>query len=93
MTLFKEENEAIYKIPVSSQLLTYLRTGISCLKTVHCGVQSSSDCVICHDSLLPVASRVPRVQRVVSSLICRVSGQVMDENNVPVLLPNGQVYS
>ena len=36
---------------------------------------------------------VPSTHKVVSSLICRISGEVMDEHNPPVSLPNGQVYS
>ena len=28
----------------------------------------------------------------VSSIICRITGKIMDENNPPMMLPNGEVY-
>lgn len=36
---------------------------------------------------------LPYAQHTQSVLVCRISGQLMDENNLPMALPNGQVYS
>ena len=40
-----------------------------------------------------LAAGLPRAHHGQSSLICRVTGAMMDENNPPLALPNGHVYS
>jgi len=36
-----------------------------------------------------LAKKLPSTDPMVSSLICRISGEVMDEDNPPMALPNG----
>lgn len=36
---------------------------------------------------------MPSTLKTVSSLICRITGEIMDEHNPPIMLPNGEVYS
>lgn len=39
-----------------------------------------------------LSKNLPGTHKNVSSLICRITGEVMDEDNPPIYLPNGQVY-
>lgn len=38
-------------------------------------------------------SKIPFTHRVTSSLICRITGDVMDEHNPPYLTKHNQVFS
>ncbi|GBG24600.1 Macrophage erythroblast attacher [Hondaea fermentalgiana] len=51
------------------------------------------DCPCCDRILGQVARRLPMKQQVHSSLVCRLSGVVMTQDNPPMALPNGQVFS
>ena len=46
-----------------------------------------------YDRLALACARLPHVQRSHSSLICRLSGERMHEDNLPMALPDGHVYS
>ncbi len=52
------------------------------------------NCPVCDRGYLgQLAEEVPWSHHSNSTLICRVSGKVMDENDPPMALPNGRVYS
>ncbi len=51
------------------------------------------DCPSCHDSMSELVKQVPYSHHVNSSLVCRMSGKVMDDENYPMAFPNGYVYS
>ncbi|KAN0059632.1 GID complex subunit containing RING finger motif [Thecaphora frezii] len=52
------------------------------------------DCPICDtDGLGTLAREVPWSHHANSTLVCSMSGKVMDENNPPMALPNGRVYA
>lgn len=40
-----------------------------------------------------LAAEVPMSHHVNSTIVCRISGQVMDSENEPLAFPNGYVYS
>lgn len=40
-----------------------------------------------------LAEGLPRAKHVHSKLVCHVTGQIMDEHNLPMVMPNGTVYS
>lgn len=40
-----------------------------------------------------LAEELPRAKHVHSKLLCHVTGQMMDEHNLPMVMPNGTVYS
>ncbi|KAJ1485277.1 hypothetical protein T484DRAFT_1794189 [Baffinella frigidus] len=40
-----------------------------------------------------MAAKLPLANRLRSLLVCPITGQVMDEQNPPLALPNGRVYS
>lgn len=75
---------------------TTLQAGLSTLKTLYCykaDYQRPQLCPVCQENMQKLAKKLPSTDPMVSSLICRISGEVMDEDNPPMALPNGQVYS
>lgn len=50
-------------------------------------------CPVCTSQGMYLASTLPAPVRNSSTLICRGSGEVMGQDNPPVALPNGEVYS
>ena len=54
----------------------------------------SAGCPLCCSPVLfELSQGLPSTQRSHSSLVCRLSGCVMDEHNPPCVLPNGSMYS
>lgn len=51
------------------------------------------DCPTCAPNMRVLAREVPMAHHVNSTLVCRISGAVMDSNNEPLAFPNGCVYS
>lgn len=52
----------------------------------------SPDCPVCSRSLNKLAQPLPMAHCANSRLVCKISGDVMNENNPPMMLPNGHVY-
>lgn len=48
---------------------------------------------LCHPEFLALARGLPLSKHIHSSWVCPISKALMDENNPPVVLPNGFVYS
>jgi hypothetical protein len=40
-----------------------------------------------------LATEVPFSHHANSTIVCRISGKIMDEDNMPMAFPNGYVYS
>ncbi|WWD17302.1 hypothetical protein CI109_101742 [Kwoniella shandongensis] len=51
------------------------------------------DCPTCGEGMRVLASEVPMSHHVNSTIVCRISGEVMDSQNEPMAFPNGYVYS
>ncbi|KAL4453459.1 hypothetical protein ABPG74_017666 [Tetrahymena malaccensis] len=86
----------IYGIPSNSLFSTTLRAGISCLKTLNCinqEYQYPYKCPVCSPYINEMVKIIPFTHRVTSSLICRITGDVMDEHNPPYITKDNQVYS
>ncbi|OMJ14284.1 Macrophage erythroblast attacher [Smittium culicis] len=96
---FRSVSFSLYGLPSMPILLLLLQAGISCLKTRSCSFDKCSDesnknCPICSSKALNTISKeLPLAYHTNSSLVCRISGLKMDENNPPMRLPNGYVYS
>ncbi|XP_049645694.1 E3 ubiquitin-protein transferase MAEA isoform X3 [Suncus etruscus] len=56
------------------------------------GSSRSPDCPVCSRSLNQLAQPLPMAHCANSRLVCKISGDVMNENNPPMMLPNGYVY-
>ncbi|CAB3988064.1 macrophage erythroblast attacher-like [Paramuricea clavata] len=91
---FKRDNFALHHLSSESTLSVTLQTGLSALKTPHCGIEghTSSECPVCSKQLSELATTLPYSHCAQSRLVCPISGEVMNENNPPMVLPNGYVY-
>merc|ERR1711916_204369 len=67
--------------------------GLAGLHTAACAPGKSSDCPTCSPLFQHLAKRLPVALHTQSVLVCRLKGVRMDENNPPMVLPNGNVYS
>jgi hypothetical protein len=51
------------------------------------------NCPVCNELIGKLAKDLPYAHHIHSRLVCRLSGELMNEDNPPMMLPNGQVYS
>lgn len=51
------------------------------------------NCPVCNDQFAALAAPLPIALHSHSCLVCRVTGEIMNEDNPPMALPNGHVYS
>lgn len=59
-----------------------------------CAHLKNDNCPVCDPNGLGIlAKEVPWSHHVNSTLVCVLSGRIMDENDPPMALPNGRVYS
>uniref|UniRef100_A0A914Q2C3 RING-Gid-type domain-containing protein n=1 Tax=Panagrolaimus davidi TaxID=227884 RepID=A0A914Q2C3_9BILA len=68
-----------------------LQLGICAHKTPYCTENENSRCIVCKE-LFDFSLGLPYAHINVSRLICPYNGELIDESNVPMMLPNGQVY-
>lgn len=70
--------------------------GLASLKLPACyeAQTKNVDCPVCDPSIGTLAEEVPFSHHVNSTIVCRITGKIMDEDNTPMAFPNsGQVYS
>ncbi|KAF8315398.1 hypothetical protein DL93DRAFT_2125502 [Clavulina sp. PMI_390] len=106
-TLFTNTAYSLISLPSSSLLSLALYAGISALKHPICTtpfdqldyslgrtVGKTHDCPVCDEAGLgDLALVVPSSQHLNSSLVCAISGELMDDTNPPLAFNNGFVYS
>ena len=74
-----------------------------CFGEIHCFLNTvvshcyqeghkSSECPVCSHPLNILGRPLPYAHCAQSRLVCPISGHVMNENNPPMVLPNGYVY-
>ncbi|KAJ3103932.1 GID complex subunit containing RING finger motif [Phlyctochytrium planicorne] len=93
---FRSDNFALNCLTLQPLLQTSLQAGLTALKTPMCYEPSNQNvnCPVCSADLFGViAEKLPIAHHVNSCLVCRVSGAIMNEDNPPMVLPNGNVYS
>lgn len=92
---FKQENYKLHGLTGESTLEILLKTGLASLKTRKCGTESDrkGNCPTCNEPYLSLSKNLPHSQHINSILVCAISADIMDENNPPMALPNGNVYS
>ncbi|UZJ56995.1 hypothetical protein CBS101457_006315 [Exobasidium rhododendri] len=62
--------------------------------TKHAHQSKSANCPVCDGQGLGVlAKEIPWSHHANSTLVCTITGKIMDENDPPMALPNGRVYS
>lgn len=92
---FKQDNYRLHGLTRESTIEIMLKAGLSTLKTRKCGTEADRklSCPTCVEPYLSLAQSLPRGRHENSILVCSISGDIMDENNPPMALPNGNVYS
>lgn len=92
---FKDDNYRLHGLTRESTIEILLKAGLSSLKTRKCGKDPgrNPNCPTCVEPYLSLAHRLPRSRHENSVLVCSISGQIMDENNPPMAMPSGNVYS
>ncbi|KAI0035485.1 macrophage erythroblast attacher isoform 1 [Vararia minispora EC-137] len=63
------------------------------LRTCYDDATKNVDCPVCDPWLGKLAVEVPFSHHVNSTIVCRMSGKIMNEDNPPMAFPNGYVYS
>lgn len=92
---FKKDTYELFHLSPCSVFAITLQAGLSALKTPHCYRRSGAretECPICNPVLNELAKNLPFPHCSQSKLICSISGQPLNENNPPLVLPNGHVY-
>lgn len=93
---FRSNNYDLCSLTLYPLLSITLQTGLSALKTTQCydHEDQNVNCPICDNNTLgSLAEKLPLSHHVNSTIVCRISGKIMNEDNPPMLLPNGRVYS
>ncbi|KAI8388350.1 CTLH/CRA C-terminal to lish motif domain-containing protein [Radiomyces spectabilis] len=93
---FRADNYALCSLTSHPLLSITLQAGLSALKTPQCyeHENKNTNCPVCDaDTLGQLAEKLPLSHHVNSTIVCRISGKIMNEDNPPMLLPNGRVYS
>lgn len=92
---FKQDNYKLHGLTHESTIEIMLKAGLASLKTRKCGTEADRkpNCPTCVEPYLSLAQSLPRGRHENSILVCSISGEIMDENNPPMALPNGNVYS
>ncbi|CAG8556075.1 200_t:CDS:2 [Funneliformis mosseae] len=93
---FRADNFALNSLTSQPLLTVTLQAGLSALKTPMCCQPDNKNinCPVCSpDTLGLLAQNLPLSHHVNSTIVCRLSGEIIDEDNPPMSLPNGYVYS
>jgi len=92
---FRQDYFRLYQLAPLSVLAVALQAGLSAMKTPQCYRpvgQRNAECPVCQEPLNQLAERLPHAHCSQSRLICRLSGLPLNEDNLPMMLPNGYVY-
>ncbi|KAH9848379.1 CTLH/CRA C-terminal to lish motif domain-containing protein [Lenzites betulinus] len=97
-TLVQSFRLAIYHLstlPTEPLMHLAMYAGLASLKLPTCYDEKhrNVNCPICNVDLGALAKEVPYSHHVNSTIVCRVTGKIMDANNMPLAMPHGQVYS
>lgn len=89
---FREEVFALYQLPRQSAFAVCLQCGLSAYKTPHCSPGGAKKCPACQPCAYALAEGLPYAHTVNSRLICSFSGEALNEENHPMMMPDGRVY-
>ncbi|KAI7859484.1 CTLH/CRA C-terminal to lish motif domain-containing protein [Circinella umbellata] len=93
---FRADNYKLCSLTSHPLLSITLQAGLSALKTPQCYQLENRNvhCPVCDtDTLGKLAEGLPLSHHDNSTVVCRISGKIMNEDNPPMMLPNGRVYS
>lgn len=93
-TLFVREACRCYGLQQSSMLDIFVQAGLIALKDpVSEGSSASPEDPMRYPECQQLAYKLPRTKRTRSRVICPITKKIMDEDNPPLVLGNGRVYS
>jgi macrophage erythroblast attacher len=92
---FNDAFQQLYGMSSMPPLSLSIEIGLSAMKMPSCGHAdtSASDCPVCSTIGSSLAISLPLAQIGHSTLVCPITKRLMDEDNYPLVLPNGFVYS
>ncbi|KAI9207108.1 CTLH/CRA C-terminal to lish motif domain-containing protein [Polychytrium aggregatum] len=93
---FRVDNYALNNLTSQPSLKTSLQAGLCALKSLACFEAKSQNlnCPVCSvESFGALAQSLPNSHHVISCIVCPISGSIMNEDNEPLVLPNGYAYS
>lgn len=91
---FRRDNYVLHSLSTQSLVTITLQAGLSAFKTRLCyqDENKNPNCPVCVPLMNSLAERLPFSHRIHSALVCRMSGDVINDHNLPLMLPNGYVY-
>lgn len=92
---FKHTFNAVYILPEFPPLVAILQAGLSALKTSACSnpADHHPECPVCNPPLSVMANSLPAAHFESTHLVCRITGELMNDDNLPMVMPNGYAYS
>lgn len=91
---FKQEFCKLYGMTSEPLLNIHLQAGLSALKTPFCYEEGcTKEDPLSQETFRQLASPLPFSKHIHSKLVCYITKELMDEDNPPLVLPNGYVYS
>ncbi|KAI9292107.1 hypothetical protein K502DRAFT_325968 [Neoconidiobolus thromboides FSU 785] len=93
---FRNDCYNLHSLPEQPPLIISLKAGLASLKTPYCldTKTQNPDCPCCQvDTFGKIAETLPFAHFTNSTLKCNITNTLMDEHNIPMVLPNGKVYS
>lgn len=102
--VFRSAVYTLNTLPIDPLLHLALYAGLASLKLPACYGHDTKnvDCPVCDGEVKVggrqlgmgrLAEEVPFSHHANSTIVCRISGKIMDADNMPMAFPNGQVYS
>ena len=92
---FKHTFNTVYILPDFPPLVAILQAGLSALKTSACSnpADHHPECPVCNKPLSAMATSLPAAHFESTHLVCRITGELMNDDNLPMVMPNGYAYS
>ncbi|KAK7049249.1 GID complex subunit containing RING finger motif [Paramarasmius palmivorus] len=101
---FRQSIYSLNLLPNEPLLNLSLYAGLASLKLLACydAHTKNVDCPVCDtesgsgsqgQGLGKLAEEVPLSHHANSTIVCQITGRIMDEDNMPMVFPNGYVYS
>lgn len=93
--IFMQESYKLHSLTSESLLSLTLQAGLASLKTTFCDDPSTKkeSCPTCSQLLGQLAKVLPYSYHLHTAVVCKITGELMNENNPPMALPNGYVFS
>ena len=92
---FAHTSYHLHSLTTESLMSLTLQAGLSSLKTIFCGDTETlnENCPTCNHLIAQLGKDLPYSTHLHTTLVCKISGHIMDDLNPPLLLPNGHIYS